>query len=96
MGDYDTLAEYTFCAVRDFEVDWTNESSFEKYVTTKAELKGVNLRDGVMIPNHELALVKSFLVNFYAMLEDFINYCRFDIKNLFDKNFHLDNGGEFE
>lgn len=90
LGEYDTLAEYTFCAIRDFEANWNGEISFEDYVTSKARLRDVNLRGGVMLPNHEISLIKSFLVNSHAMLEDFIEYYKNDIRNLIDPEFHLD------
>lgn len=90
LGDYDTLAEYTFCAIRDFEANWNEQCSFEEYVSAKAKLRDVNLRGGIMLPNHESALIKSFLVNSHAMLEDFIDQFRYDIRNLINKNFRLD------
>lgn len=63
MGEYDTLAEYTVCALRDFEKKWDRKTKFEDYVTQKAIEHSVNLRGGVTLPNHEPALYKSFMVN---------------------------------
>ena len=32
LGDYDTLAEYTFCAIRDFEANWNEQCSDQNAV----------------------------------------------------------------
>lgn len=90
LGEYDSLAEYTFLAVRDFEANWDGTESHEDYISTKAKLRNVNLRNGVTLPQHELTLIKSFLVNSHAMLEDFVDQYKIDIRNLIDSSFCLD------
>lgn len=89
MGEYDTLAEYTICALRDFEKRWDGKEPFENYVTQKAIEHKVNLRGGVTLPNHEPALYKSFIINSHALLGDFIQSYKLDIKSLIEPNFKL-------
>lgn len=91
LGEYDTLAEYTFCTIRDFESRWDKSTSFEDYVTTKAVEHNVNLKNGVTLPNHGQALIKSFLINSYAMLEDYTDQYKKDIQNLLNPTFVFDN-----
>ena len=90
LGEYDTLAEYTFLAVRDLEANWDGNGTHEDYISAKAKLRNVNLREGVTLPNPEPALIKSFLVNSHAMLEDFADQYKIDIKNLINPDFCLD------
>lgn len=87
LGDYDTLAEYTMCALLDFEKYCDTTISFSEYVSKKAKEHGVNLRGGVTLGNYKGALVKSFLVNSHAILSDFIKHYRDDIRNLFSRDF---------
>lgn len=89
LGDYDTLAEYTMCALLDFEKYCDTTISFSEYVSNKAKEHGVNLRGGVTLGNYKGALVKSFLVNSHAILSDFIKHYRDDIRNLFTRDFSL-------
>lgn len=89
MGEYDTLAEYTICALRDFEKRWDGKEPFENYVTQKAIEHKVNLKGGVTLPNHEPALYKSFIINSHALLGDFIQSYKLDIKSLIEPNFKL-------
>lgn len=89
LGDYDTLAEYTMCALLDFEKYCNPAIPFSEYVSTKAKEHGVNLRGGVTLGNYKTALVKSFLVNSHAILSDFIKYYRDDIRNLFTRDFNI-------
>lgn len=89
LGEYDTLAEYSVCAIRDFESNWDNSVPFTDYVTSKAREHNVNLKGGVMLPNHEPALYKSFIVNSHSLLGDFIQHYRNDIRNLFEPTFKL-------
>lgn len=91
LGEYDTLAEYTFCAILDFESRWDKSDSFENYVTVKAAEHKVNLKNGVTLPDYKQALIKSFLISSYAMLEDYINQYKKDIKNLLAPTFAFDN-----
>ena len=67
LGEYDTLAEYTACAVLDFEANWTGEGDYSDYVTAKAVQHNVNLKGGVQLDNYMNALYKSFMVNSHAM-----------------------------
>ena len=53
MGEYDTLAEYTVCALRDFEKKWDRKKKFEDYVTQKAIEHSVNLRGGVTLAHQK-------------------------------------------
>lgn len=89
MGEYDTLAEYTICALRDFEKRWDGKEPFENYVTQKAIEHKVNLKGGVTLPNHEPALYKSFIINSHALLGDFIQSYKLDIKSLIEQKFKL-------
>lgn len=89
LGEYDTLAEYTACAVLDFEANWTGEGDYSDYVTAKAVQHNVNLKGGVQLDNYMNALYKSFMVNSHAMFTDFIRQYRNDIKNLINPDFHL-------
>lgn len=89
LGDYDTLAEYTMCAVLDFEKYSDTTLPFSEYVSNKAKEHGVNLRGGVTLGNYKSALCKSFIVNSHAILSDFIKHYRDDIRNLFTRDFSI-------
>lgn len=89
LGDYDTLAEYTMCALLDFEKYCDKTMPFDKYVTLKAKEHQINLRGGVTLGNYKTALIKSFIVNSHAILSDFIKHYRDDIRNLFISDFKL-------
>ena len=91
LGDYDTLAEYTMLSLLDFEKYYDRIVTFEEYVTEKAKEHQVNLRGGVTLGNYKTALIKSFMVNSYAILSDFIKYYRDDIRNLFTRDFNIAN-----
>lgn len=90
LGEYDTLAEYTYLAIKDFEANWDGLGTHEDYVSSKAIIHDVKIRGGVTLPYYETALIKSFLVNSHAMLEDFVDQYKMDIRNLIDRNFCLD------
>ena len=90
LGEYDTLAEYTYLTLKDFEANWNGVGSHEDYVSSKAIVHDVKIRGGVTLPNYESALIKSFLVNSHAMLEDFVDQYKMDIRNLIDRKFSLD------
>lgn len=90
LGDYDTLAEYTMCALLDFEKYCDKKIPFADYVTLKAQEHQINLRGGVTLGDYKTALIKSFIVNSHAILSDFIRHYRDDIRNLFDRNFKLE------
>ena len=89
LGDYDTLAEYTMCAMLDFEKYCDKRVDFSDYVATKAKEHQINLRGGVTLGNYKTALCKSFIVNSHAILSDFIIHYRDDIRNLFTRDFKL-------
>jgi len=89
LGDYDTLAEYTICAMLDFEKYCDTTIPFSDYVSNKAMEHGVNLRGGVTFGNYKGVLIKSFLVNSHAILSDFIKHYRDDIRNLFTRDFTI-------
>ena len=89
LGDYDTLAEYTMCALLDFEKYCDNAIPFSEYVTRKAREHQINLSGGVTLGNYKSALCKSFIVNSHAILSDFIKHYRDDIRNLFTRDFKL-------
>ena len=89
LGDYDTLAEYTMCALLDFEKYSDTSMSFSDYVTHKAKEHQINLRGGVTLGNYKTALIKSFIVNSHAILSDFIKHYRDDIRDLFTHEFKL-------
>lgn len=91
LGEYDTLAEYTMCAMLDFEKYRNKSMSFQDYVSLKAIEHNINLRGGVTLGNYKVALCKSFIVNSNAILSDFIKHFRDDIRNLFSRNFSLCN-----
>lgn len=90
LGEYDTLAEYTYLTIKDFEANWDGLGTHEDYISSKAIIHNVKIRGGVTLPNYETALIKSFLVNSHAMLEDFVDKYKMDIRNLIDRNFCLD------
>ena len=89
LGEYDTLAEYTMCALLDFEKYCDKALPFSEYVTIKAKEHHINLRGGVMLGNYKTALCKSFIVNSHAILSDFIRHYRDDIRNLIKSDFKL-------
>lgn len=89
LGDYDTVAEYTMCAVLDFEKYCDTSIPFSEYVALKAKEHGVNLRGGVTLGNYKTALCKSFMVNSHSILSDFIKHYRDDIRNLFTRDFTI-------
>lgn len=89
LGEYDTLAEYTMCALLDFEKYCDKTLPFSEYVTIKAKEHQINLRGGVMLGNYKTALCKSFIVNSHAILSDFIRHYRDDIRNLIKSDFKL-------
>lgn len=89
LGDYDTLAEYTMCAMLDFEKYCDTSIPFSDYVSKKAKEHGVNLRGGVTLGNYKVALCKSFIVNSHSILSDFIKHYRGDIRNLFTREFNI-------
>ena len=89
LGDYDTLAEYTMCALLDFEKYCDTSMTFSEYVTLKAKEHQINLRGGVTLGNYKVALIKSFIVNSHAILSDFIKHYRDDIRDLFTRDFKL-------
>lgn len=89
LGDYDTLAEYTMCAMLDFEKYCDSSIRFSDYVAKKAKEHGVNLRGGVTLGNYKAALCKSFIVNSHSILSDFIKHYRDDIRNLFTRDFKI-------
>jgi len=89
LGEYDTLAEYTMCALLDFEKYCDQSIPYPDYVTKKAKEHQINLRGGVTLGNYKTALIKSFIVNSHAILSDFIIHFRDDIRNLFDRDFKL-------
>lgn len=91
LGDYDTMAEYAMLAVLEFEKYSRKDIHFSDYVSQKAIEHGINLRGGVSLGNYKTALVKSFLVNSYAILSDFIKHYRDDIRNLIDPDFIIYN-----
>lgn len=89
LGDYDTLAEYTMCALLDFEKYRDKSIPFSDYITIKAKEHQINLRGGVTLGNYKTALIKSFIVNSHAILSDYIKHYRGDIRDLFTREFKL-------
>ena len=57
LGEYDTLAEYTYLTLKDFEANWNGVGSHEDYVSSKAIVHDVKIRGGVTLPNYESALI---------------------------------------
>lgn len=90
LGDYDTLAEYTLCAIKDFEKYCDKNIPFSDYVTQKAKEHNINLSGGVTMSNYEKALCESFIVNSHSIFSDYIRHYRDDIRNLIKEDFILD------
>lgn len=94
LGAFDTLAEYTECAIIDFEKNADTSMDFSEYVSKKAEEYKVNLRGTVTLDNYKCAMYKSFMVNSHALFSEFILNYRDDIRNLIVPDFKLSDDGK--
>lgn len=90
LGEYDVLAEYTICSLRDFQHNimhsGTNKKQFFKEKIMKHK---INMGSYVERQNMERDLCMLFMINSYAMLNEFIISYRDDIRDLIKSDFSL-------
>lgn len=89
LGDYDVLAEYTMCAVREMECRLKEEEDKNAFFVGKLQEHNVNMGSYVDYPQKERDLCMLFMVNTNAMLNDFVNLYARDIRELINPTFVL-------
>lgn len=89
LGDYDVLAEYTICAVRDMGHSIKGNASKKEFFKEKLRLHKVNMSGYVEYPNKEHDLCMLFMVNTNAMLNDYIDSYAKDIRALINPDFEM-------
>lgn len=89
LGDYDVLAEYTMCAVREMECTLETLEDKNAYFVEKLQVHDINMGSYVEYPQKERDLCMLFMVNTNAMLNDFVNLYARDIRELINPDFDM-------
>lgn len=90
LGDDDVLAEYTICALRDFQYSVAHSGINKKQFFKERIMKHkINMGSYVEYNNMEHDLCMLFMINSYAMLNEFIIAFRDDIRDLIKYDFKL-------
>ena len=89
LGDYDALAEYTICAVRDMGHNISSSANKKSFFREKLKQHKVNMGSYVDYPLKERDLCMLFMVNTTAMLNEFIDMYARDIRSLINPAFVL-------
>ena len=87
LGEYDTMAEFVTLSERFFEKACKDAESYSDFVNCKAIEFDVKIRGGVTLENYRESLYKSFMVNSYAMFNDFVYNFRDDMKLFVNNDF---------
>lgn len=94
LGDFDVLAEYTICAVRDMGHNIKISANKKSYFKEKLKQHKVNMGSYVDYPQKERDLCMLFMVNTNAMLNDYVDSYARDIRSLINPNFELPGNNE--
>lgn len=90
LGDYDVLAEYTICALRDFQHNIAHSGiSKKQFFKDKIKKHRINMGSYVEYKDMEHDLCMLFMINSYAMLNEFVIAYRDDIRDLIKYDFKL-------
>lgn len=89
LGDYDALAEFAVLSFRDFESNVNTSDNTIEFIRGKAKAHDVKISGVLSLDNYHEAMYKSFMVNTYAMFDEFLAKLKEDIRILIAPSYEL-------